>query len=110
MSLVQHRLRRIKQRHVITGLGQRKRLMTRAAADVEHRCWRRRQMLKQLLVQDIGANPTLDRGIRAIDERIGQRSPRIIGHTDDHLTDDAVETAAQVGQRRDSQRDPLADM
>ena len=59
LSFVQHRRRRVKQRHVVTGLGQRKRLMTRAAADVEHRRWRRRQMLKQLLVQHIGAHEPL---------------------------------------------------
>ena len=41
-SFVQHRRRRIKQRHLVTGLGQRKRLMARAAADVEHWRWRRR--------------------------------------------------------------------
>ena len=33
--------------------------MTRAAADIEHRRWRRRQMLKQLLVQHIGAHEPL---------------------------------------------------
>jgi len=43
-------------------------------------------MLKKLLVHYIGSNMTLDRGIRAIDERIGQRRPRIIGHADDHHT------------------------
>jgi hypothetical protein len=42
VRFVQHRLRRVKQRHVVTGLGQRKRLMAGAAADVEHRRWRRR--------------------------------------------------------------------
>jgi len=41
-------------------------------------------MLKQLLVQHIGANLALDRGIRAVNEWIGQRRPRIIGHADDH--------------------------
>ncbi len=56
LSFVQHRLRRVKQRHVVTGLGQRKRLMARAAADVEHR---RRQMLQQLLVQHVGAHVPL---------------------------------------------------
>ena len=56
LRFVQHRRRRVKQRHVVTGLGQRKRLMTRATADVEHTRWRRRQVLKQLLVQHIGAN------------------------------------------------------
>jgi hypothetical protein len=30
--------------------------MTGAAADIEHRRWRWRQMLKQLLVQHIGAH------------------------------------------------------
>ena len=58
-SFVQHRRRRIKQRHVVAGLGQRKRLMARAAADVEHRRWRRWQMLKQLLVHHIGAHVPL---------------------------------------------------
>jgi hypothetical protein len=59
LSFVQHRLRRVKQRHVVTSLGQRKRLMTSAAADIEHRRWRRRQMLQQLLVQHIGAHVPL---------------------------------------------------
>ena len=59
LSFVQHRLRRVKQRHVVTGLGQRKRLTARAGADVEHRRWRRRQMLKQLLMHHIGAHVPL---------------------------------------------------
>ena len=56
---VQHRRRRVEQRQVVTGLGQRKRLMAGAAADVEHRRWRWRQMLEQLLVQHIGAHVPL---------------------------------------------------
>jgi hypothetical protein len=40
-SFVQHRRRRIQQRHLVTGLGQWKQLMARAAADIEHWRWRR---------------------------------------------------------------------
>ena len=35
--LVQHRRRRVQHRHLVAGLGQRERLMARAAADIEHR-------------------------------------------------------------------------
>jgi hypothetical protein len=59
LSLVQHCRRRVEQRHVVTGLGQRKRLMTRAAADVEHGRRRRRQMLQQMLVHHVGAHVPL---------------------------------------------------
>ncbi len=59
LCLVQHRRRRIKQCHVVPGLGQRKRLMARTTADVEYRRRRRRQMLQQLLVHHIGAHVPL---------------------------------------------------
>jgi hypothetical protein len=45
-GLVQHRRRRVEQGDVVSGLGQRKRLVAGAAADVEHRRGRRRQVLK----------------------------------------------------------------
>jgi hypothetical protein len=46
LGFVQHRRRRVKQRHVVTGLGQRERLMASAAAHVEHGRWRCRQVLQ----------------------------------------------------------------
>jgi hypothetical protein len=45
LRLVQHRPGRVEQRHLVTGLRQRKRLMARATADVEDGRWRRRQVL-----------------------------------------------------------------
>jgi hypothetical protein len=80
-SFVQHRRRRVKQRHVVTGLGQRKRLMARAAADVEHRRWRRRQMLQQLLVQHVGAHAPLHRGVSLIGKLVGQTGPAVAHQT-----------------------------
>ena len=54
--LVQHRRRRVEQRHVVAHLGQRKRLMARTATDVQHRGRWLGQMLEQLLMQHVGAH------------------------------------------------------
>jgi hypothetical protein len=72
-------------------MSRRNRLGPAETIDGPRRRQRRAQVLEAPVnaqadvVQHIGANLTLDRGIRAIDERIGQRRPRIIGHADDHL-------------------------
>ena len=68
LRFAQHRRRRIKQGHLVAGSGQRKQLMARAAADIEHWRRRRRQMLQQLLVQHVRAYPALRRGISLIGE------------------------------------------
>jgi hypothetical protein len=70
-SLLQHRGGRVEQRHVVTGLGQRERLMARAAADVEYRRRRRGQVLQELLVHHIGAHAPLHRGIGLVGELVG---------------------------------------
>jgi len=57
-----------------------------AASDVEHRRGQLTHVREKLLVKKKGADLTLDRGTRAVDERIGQRRPRITGHVGDHLT------------------------
>jgi hypothetical protein len=77
---VQHRRRRVEQGHVVAGLGQRERLVAGAAADVEHRRWRRRQMLAQLLVQHMGAHVPLHRGIGLVGELFRQLGPGVIAH------------------------------
>ena len=82
-GFVQHRRRRVEQRHVVTGLGQRKRLMAGAAADVEHRRRRRRQMLEQLLVHHVGTHVPLHRGISLVGKLVGQAGPDVIAH---HIT------------------------
>jgi hypothetical protein len=71
-SLVQHRRRRVEHRHVVTGVGQRKRLMSRAAADIEHRRGRWWQVLQQLSVHDVGAHVALHRGICLVGEVVDQ--------------------------------------
>ncbi len=58
-GFVQHRGRRIEQRHVVTGLGQRKRLMTCAAADIEHGYRWGWEVLEEMLVHHIGAHVPL---------------------------------------------------
>jgi hypothetical protein len=54
--------------------------MARAAADVEHRRRRWRQMIEQLLVHHIGAYEPLHRGIGLIGELVSQRGPGVIAH------------------------------
>jgi len=54
--------------------------MARAAADVEHRPWRRRQLLQQLLVHHIGAHASFHRRIGSIHELVSQASPDVIAH------------------------------
>ena len=51
LSFAQHRWRRVEQRHVVAGLGQRKRLMTGAATDVEHGHRGLGQVFEQLVAQ-----------------------------------------------------------
>jgi hypothetical protein len=80
LCLVQHRPRRVKQRHVVAGPGQRKRLVARAAADVEHGRRGRRQVLKQLVVHHVGAHVALHRGISLVGELVSQTGPGVIVH------------------------------
>jgi hypothetical protein len=54
--------------------------MPSTSTHIEHRSWRRREMLKQLLVQDIGPHLPLDCGVGPINERISQSRPRILVH------------------------------
>ena len=54
--------------------------MAGAAADVEHRRWRRRQMREQLLVQHIGAHEPFHGGIGFIGKLVSQPGPDVIAH------------------------------
>jgi hypothetical protein len=60
--------------------GERQRLVTRAATDVEDRRGRGGQVTQQVLVEDVRADPPLHRRVRALDERIRQRGPGILRH------------------------------
>jgi hypothetical protein len=57
-----------------------------ASADVQHGCGRRGQMLEQLLMKNVGADPAFDRRVHAVDGLVGQRGPPVIRHMHDHGT------------------------
>jgi hypothetical protein len=78
--LVQHRRRWIKEGHVVAGLGQRKRLMARPTTNIEQRRRRFRQVLEQLLVQDVRAHVPLHRGVGLIGKCVGQARPGVVAY------------------------------
>ena len=81
--LIQHRRGRVENRDLVPGLGERERLVARAASDIEHLGRRRRQMLQQVLVQHVSAHVSLHRGIRVVHEQVRQAGARpwVIAHS-----------------------------
>ncbi|GAA3437952.1 hypothetical protein GCM10018954_075660 [Kutzneria kofuensis] len=79
-GLGQHRLGRVEECHVVTGLGQRKRLVAGPAADVENRGGRGRQVIEQLPVQHVGPHIPLHGGVGLVGELVGQLGPGVIVH------------------------------
>lgn len=78
--LAQHRLRRIEERDLMTGLRQRERLMPGTASDVEDARGRRRNVLEKLVVHDVGAHVPLDGRVGTVSESVGQGGPVVLVH------------------------------
>jgi len=76
----QHGCRRIEQRHLVAGPGEREGLVASATANVQHCGWGLGEVLHQLVVEHEGTDLPLHRGVRLVHELVGHRRPGIVIH------------------------------
>jgi hypothetical protein len=54
--------------------------MTRTSSDIDHLRWWRRQVLAEMAIDYVSADPATERAVVTIDETISKRGPSVLIH------------------------------